>query len=229
MRINVNAANWLTVLAVAACVGCGGAPAPTSDLEAAAAAMEQGATDAAAKAQADLAAQAAALEQQAIDAKAKAEADALAAQKAAAAKLASEGPTELTIDDFQRGDKIKGGDYLAVTVRGGIRAEQKIKLATVTHALALYNATEGRGPKSHEEFMEKVVKFNQIELEPLQEPYEYWFNAEEQLLMKRVKPEVLSAAKAEAGDALPAAEAPAAETPAAEAPATEATAITPDP
>jgi hypothetical protein len=223
MRSITNNKKRLAVFAAALCLGCGGAPAKDSSLDAAAAAMEQQATDAAAKAQADLAAQAAALEKQAAEATAKAAAEAEAATKAAAAKLASEGPTELTIDDFQRGDKIKGGDYLAVTVRGGIRAEQKIKLATVTHALALYNATEGRGPKSHEEFMEKVVKFNQIELEPLQEPYEYWFNAEEQVLMKRVKPEVAAAARKEAGDAMPPAEAPATEAPAGGAPATTPT------
>jgi hypothetical protein len=203
MRSNAHHTKRLAVLAAALCLGCGGAPAEPNSLDAAAAAMEQQAVDAAAKAQADLAAQAAALEKQAAEATAKAAADAEAARKAAAAKLASEGPSELTVEDFQRGDKIKGGDYLAVTVRGGIRAEQKLKIATVQHALALYNATEGRGPKSHEEFMEKVVKFNQIELEPLQEPYEYWFNAEEQLLMKRVKPDVAATAAEQAGDALP--------------------------
>ncbi|MEO1496737.1 MAG: hypothetical protein AAFV43_06260 [Planctomycetota bacterium] len=115
-----------------------------------------------------------------------------------AAKLADEGPSAVTMDDFSRGDKLKGSGALVTPLKAGIRAEQKLNMFTVTHALNLFYGLEGRYPESHEEFMEKVVDFNNIELEPLEEPYEYWYNAETNELWKRVKPDVAASAAEEA-------------------------------
>lgn len=126
---------------------------------------------------------------------ARAEADRLQAEADA---LGSGGATEVTLDDMKRGKKLKGKGYLQTVLRGGIRAEQKLNMATVTHALNLFWGFEGRYPKSHEEFMEKVIKFNNITLEPLEEPYEYQYNPEDHELYKVVKQEAIDAAKAEA-------------------------------
>src|SRR3954452_4413414 len=44
-------------------------------------------------------------------------------------------------------------------------AKEKIKFEIeIPHALNLYKAYEGNAPKSHEEFMEKIIKANQIKL-----------------------------------------------------------------
>jgi len=48
----------------------------------------------------------------------------------------------------------------------------------VPHALNLFKALEGRFPKSHEEFMEKIVKANNIQLPELPEGAVYHFNTE---------------------------------------------------
>ncbi|MEN0109853.1 MAG: hypothetical protein AAF805_03935 [Planctomycetota bacterium] len=144
---------------------------------------------------------------------AKEEADANAAARAAAEKLVAaadaleaEGLTEISHTDMQRGRKLDGGGYLSTTLRGGIAAEQKLGLATVEHAKNLFYGLEGRFPKDHDEFMAKVVEFNQIKLEPLVEPYVYEYDPESTKLMKRPSQEAIDAARAKADAALAALE-----------------------
>ncbi len=48
----------------------------------------------------------------------------------------------------------------------------------VPHALNLFNASEGRMPRSHEEFMTKVIKANNINLPKLPPDKVYRFNTE---------------------------------------------------
>ena len=48
----------------------------------------------------------------------------------------------------------------------------------IPQALNLFRASEGRLPKSHEEFMEKIVKANQIKLPELPAGMVYRFNTE---------------------------------------------------
>ena len=48
----------------------------------------------------------------------------------------------------------------------------------VPQALNLFRASEGRFPKSHEEFMEKIIKANQIKLPELPAGMVYRFNTE---------------------------------------------------
>lgn len=67
-------------------------------------------------------------------------------------------------------------------------AKQKIAFMKVEHALNLYEGLEGHKPKSHEEFMEKVIKFNNIELPELPEGQTYvWDPDESQLLVEKPK------------------------------------------
>ena len=49
----------------------------------------------------------------------------------------------------------------------------------IPQALELFKASEGRTPSSHEEFMEKIVKFNRIKLPKLPEGQEYRYRPEE--------------------------------------------------
>jgi hypothetical protein len=58
----------------------------------------------------------------------------------------------------------------------------------VPNALNLYKATEGQGPKSHEEFMEKIIQFNRIKLPQLPPDARYVYDVEtEQLMVERTK------------------------------------------
>jgi hypothetical protein len=53
----------------------------------------------------------------------------------------------------------------------------------VPHAMQLFKAMEGRMPKSHEEFMEKIIKANQIQLPKLPEGHRYVYDPKQEQLM----------------------------------------------
>jgi hypothetical protein len=55
-------------------------------------------------------------------------------------------------------------------------------------ALNLFNASEGRNPESHEEFMEKIIKFNNIKLPELPPGQKYIYDpAQNELMVERPK------------------------------------------
>jgi hypothetical protein len=64
------------------------------------------------------------------------------------------------------------------TVRERIVFEDQIP-----HALNLYKATEGQGPKSQAEFMEKIIQFNRIKLPQLPPDAKYVYDVEQETLM----------------------------------------------
>ena len=56
----------------------------------------------------------------------------------------------------------------------------------IPQALNLYKAQHGRAPKSHDEFMQKIIKFNRIPLPELPEGHRYLFDPKaEQLVVER--------------------------------------------
>jgi hypothetical protein len=77
------------------------------------------------------------------------------------------------------------GSYLSAVGSARFRAEHQMTLHLVTHALNLYWGEHGYYPKSHEEFMVKIVKPNDIVLPELEEGYEYWYDASDHLLKFR--------------------------------------------
>jgi hypothetical protein len=175
-------------LAMVSLAGCGGSNSggQKSSLDAMAEKLNQGA----------------AKEKQAAKEKVATDAQAVAdAEAAKAAQMASGEGSEVRPEDMKRGSHMVHGGYLQTVLKGGIRAEQKLNLYTVEHAMNLYNGEHGHYPKSHEAFMKDIIEFNSIELEPLQEPYEYYYNAEDGELYKVVKPEAIEAQKAEAAAA----------------------------
>ncbi len=52
----------------------------------------------------------------------------------------------------------------------------------IPHALALFKASEGRAPESHAEFMDKIIKFNQIKLPKLPDGQEYQYHPDDEKL-----------------------------------------------
>lgn len=140
---------------------------------------------------------AAAAEQAKTDA-VQAKADAVTAAQAKADALANQAATEVTEKNALGRRQAKGSGYLGAVAKGYIKAQQEISNIEVISALRTYDALNDGYPKSHEEFMEKVIAANGIALEQLEEPYEYWYNADDHKLYTRVKPEAIAAAQAEA-------------------------------
>jgi len=92
---------------------------------------------------------------------------------------ADEEPSEVGIDDFQKGKRLRESKYhvsRALAVR--FTAEQKLFLVQKDHALDLYMGEHGYYPKTHEEFMESIIKFNKLSLPELEPGYEYLYKPE---------------------------------------------------
>lgn len=83
----------------------------------------------------------------------------------------------------KQGQKLREHSDVAKIISGPaatlINVRQKAILEIqIPHALQLFQATEGRMPKTHEEFMEKIVQFNQLTLPELPAGAVYHFNTE---------------------------------------------------
>lgn len=66
------------------------------------------------------------------------------------------------------------------------KAKEKIVFdIAIPKAMQLYEALEGRKPKSHDEFMKEIVQKNQIKLPELDAGLEYFYDADQGQLMVR--------------------------------------------
>jgi len=64
------------------------------------------------------------------------------------------------------------------------RAQERIVFEIeVPQALNLYKAVNGKGPQTHEEFMEKIIKANNIKLPELLPRERYVYDPEKEQLM----------------------------------------------
>lgn len=98
-------------------------------------------------------------------------------------------PREFEAKDAKRGKKSrKAGGYLGAVAGARFYAEYEMVINSYKQALNLYWATEGDYPKTHEEFMEKIIKFNKIQLPELEAGVEYIYDPEDHLL-KVYRPE----------------------------------------
>jgi hypothetical protein len=55
---------------------------------------------------------------------------------------------------------------------------ERVSLIQVTQAVDLFNASEGRYPKDHEEFMQRIIKENNIKLPVLPYKGKYMYDVE---------------------------------------------------
>jgi hypothetical protein len=97
-------------------------------------------------------------------------------------------PAEPTREKAQAGVGIKGrslqgGGYLSATFAAKFQIEQKLVFDQITHAMNLYEAEHGEKPKSHEEFMDKIIGFNQIKLPKLPDGDRYVYDPQRGELM----------------------------------------------
>ena len=75
------------------------------------------------------------------------------------------------------------GDVVAGPAKVLFRTKEKIVFEIqIPQALNLYKAEHGKGPQSHEEFMEKIIRANRIRLPKLPPGQRYEFDVEKQEL-----------------------------------------------
>lgn len=83
-------------------------------------------------------------------------------------------------------------DIVAVPISARFRAEERLTFeAQIPTSMQIYKALDpqGKGPKTHAEFMEKIIKQNQINLPQLPAGEEYQYDpATEQLMVVTRKP-----------------------------------------
>lgn len=139
-----------------------------------------------------------------------------------------ETPVTSTPRPFNSHDPIKGrrsrdaGGYLGAVAGSKFHAEYQMLINNTNHANQLFWAEHGDWPKSNEEFMEKIIKFNKLVLPELEPQHEYIYVPEqgEVGLQIRLKPgynaDGSRNADAPAEGAAPVESAAPAETPAAE-------------
>ncbi|RIK69811.1 MAG: hypothetical protein DCC67_21040 [Planctomycetota bacterium] len=107
-----------------------------------------------------------------------------------------ETPVTATPRKFTSHDPIKGrrsrraGGYLGAVGGARFHAEYQTIINNIDHALQLYNAEHGEFPKSHEEFMQKIIQANNIVLPEIEPQHEYIYVPEqpEMGLQIRLKP-----------------------------------------
>jgi hypothetical protein len=83
----------------------------------------------------------------------------------------------------RKSQQIEGGGYIPTVIRARFRAEERINLTNAQYALKLYKAQHGQGPKTHEEYMEKIIKANRINLPELPAGQRYVYDPETEQLM----------------------------------------------
>ena len=107
-----------------------------------------------------------------------------------------ETPVTSTPRPFNSHDPIKGrrsrraGGYLGATAGAKFHAEYQMLIHSINHANQLYWAETGDWPKSNEEFMKKIIEFNKLVLPELEPQHEYIYVPEqgEVGLQIRLKP-----------------------------------------
>ncbi len=99
------------------------------------------------------------------------------------------GPREATGRDPKKGKLSREqGGYLGSVLGAGMYAQHQAIFLQVKQAINLDYGLNGDFAKSHEEFMERVIKFNKIQLPELDEGDEYLYDPEDHTL-KIYRPE----------------------------------------
>ncbi len=82
-----------------------------------------------------------------------------------------------------------GGGYLGQTFAAYFGAKEKIAFDQMNYALKNFRALEGHFPKSHAEFMEKIIKENQIKLPELPAGNVYQYDPKDGMLYVGAAPD----------------------------------------
>jgi hypothetical protein len=81
-----------------------------------------------------------------------------------------------------------GGDMITEPVKVLWNVKERLALMQIQQALDLYKAGEGHAPKSHQEFMDRIIKANDIKLPTLPPGQRYVYDpSKEELMVERPK------------------------------------------
>lgn len=81
-----------------------------------------------------------------------------------------------------------GGGVVTEPIRAMFRTEQRLQLMNMDQAMKMYKAEKGYLPKTHDVFMDKIIKANSIELPELPEGERYIYDPEKgELMVERPK------------------------------------------
>ena len=110
------------------------------------------------------------------------------------AAIKAEGPVETELVKAEAGVGKEGqviGDkegFLRTPAKALFMTKQRIVFMAIDKALQLYETEHETHPKTQEEFMEKIVKFNKIKLPELPEGQKYGWDGEKgELLVEKPK------------------------------------------
>ena len=82
-----------------------------------------------------------------------------------------------------------GGGIITEPLRQRFRIQHQLMFLQVDQALKLFKAQEDRSPNSHEEFMKKIIKPNQLALPKLPQGHRYVYDPElKKLMVERPRP-----------------------------------------
>jgi hypothetical protein len=76
-----------------------------------------------------------------------------------------------------------GKGYVATPIGTLFAAQEKITFLMIEDAMNKFKALEGRPPKDHEEFMERIIKENMIKLPELPAEHRYRYDPKTEQLM----------------------------------------------
>ena len=111
-------------------------------------------------------------------------------QEAAKPQPQPEPKPQPRLEEAQAGASGKGNygaGILTTPLSVYFRAQERVIFDQVTYFLKLFKASNGRAPKSHEEFMNDVIKANMVKLPTLRPGDEYFYDPqkEELFVLKR--------------------------------------------
>jgi hypothetical protein len=90
----------------------------------------------------------------------------------------------------EKGRGYGGEGFVATPIRSLWQTKERLALIQVEQALQLYKAGDGdgHGPKSHKEFMDKIIKANDIRLPELPQGHRYVYDpTKEELMVEQPK------------------------------------------
>lgn len=108
--------------------------------------------------------------------------------------IKTEGGNELVVAEKgvgQKGRSLDEHEGMIVTPIKSLFAVQQRVIFEIQlpQAMNLYEATNGKAPQTHEEFMQKIVNFNKLELPELPPGHRYRYDPKlKELLVERPKP-----------------------------------------
>ena len=92
-------------------------------------------------------------------------------------------PQEFTANDPKKGKSSRSaGGYAGAVFGARFWAEHQMTINLIKKGLSLYNAEHGNYPKTHDEFMEKIIDDGQIQLPELDQGQEYIYDPEDHTL-----------------------------------------------